>query len=87
MNDNLEMLRQKIDAADAELLQIIARRQQIVAEIGAYKKTKGIVPLDEKRWQDVLHSRVTMGADLGFPADFVIRLYTVIHEHSLHIES
>jgi len=86
MNNDLEKLRQEIDALDYELLQILAKRIAVVKKIGVHKKEKGMDPLDEKRWQDLLESRFAVAKLLELPSDFIKNLYELIHEHSLRIE-
>jgi len=87
MNDKLlEDWRKKIDEFDEELLHILAKRINIVREIGKFKKTHGITPLSEKRWQEVLKSKLSKASSLNLSVEFIERLYNLIHEYSLKIE-
>ena len=87
MNDKLENWRKQIDALDEELLQILGKRINIVKEIGRYKKSNGIAPLDKKRWQTVLKSQLSRKELLNLSQDFIKKLYGLIHEYSLKIEA
>lgn len=87
MNNKLENWRKQIDALDEELLHILGKRYHIVRQIGAYKKAKGIPPLDQKRWQAILKSRLSKAEFYNLSKDFIKKLYDLIHQYSLEIES
>lgn len=87
MNDKLEDWRKQIDALDSELLHVLAKRIDIVREIGKYKKAQGIPPLDQKRWRAVLESQISKAELLNLSKDFIKKLYNLIHEYSLEIEA
>ncbi len=48
MDSLLADWRKQIDKIDEELINVLAKRINIVREIGKYKKENGIPPLDEK---------------------------------------
>lgn len=85
--NNLKTLRSKIDKADQELIKALAKRQEVVLEIGKLKKKLKLPPLDQKRWQEVLESKIQMGEKLNLPKSLIVKIYNAIHEHSLEIES
>lgn len=80
----LEELRTEIDKIDGELLQILARRLQIIDEIGEYKKENRITILQMKRWAGIINDRLSQGTYLGLDSDFLTRLLNLIHEESIH---
>ncbi len=86
MNNELEQLRTIIDTADEHLLQALARRMNAVKKVGAYKKERGIAPLDPSRWHNVLESRIAKGQSLGLSRELIIEIYETIHHHALKIE-
>lgn len=86
-NKSLEDWRKQIDAFDEELLHVLAKRINIVRKIGKLKKAHGISLLDEKRWQTVLESQFSKAELLNLSEDFIKKLYNLIHEYSLEIES
>lgn len=79
----LEELRSEIDKIDDELIHILAKRMDIVEEIGKYKKENNITILQLKRWSHVIYDRVQRGEDLGLTRDFLIRLLEALHEESI----
>lgn len=86
MDKKLENLRKQIDVIDKELLTSLAERTNIVRKIGKLKKAKGIVPLDEKRWQQVLEGKLGKAETMNLSKDFVKKIYNLIHVYSLEIE-
>jgi len=87
MDNLLADWRKQIDRLDEELINVLAKRINIVKKIGKYKKENGIPPLDQKRWQEVLKSKLSKARLLNISEKFVERIYNIIHEHSLEIES
>lgn len=85
--DELEDLRKKIDALDRELLQTLAKRLEVVKEIGRYKKSKGMDLRDDERLEALLAERLKAAGALDLPEEFVRKLYELIHEASLKKES
>lgn len=63
----LPLLRAMVDALDRDMLQLIARRMSLVAEIAAYKRQHGLKVRDATRERDVLHDRARIAAELGLP--------------------
>lgn len=86
MDKKLENLRKQIDMIDKDLLISLAKRTNIVREIGHLKKEKGIAPLDEKRWQQVLEGKIAKAEDISLSKDFIKKIYNLIHKYSLEIE-
>jgi chorismate mutase len=86
MKKTLEDLRKEIDEVDNELLRVIAKRIDIVREIGALKKEIQIQPLDETRWQKVLTRIKELAVKHNLPQDLVEKIYAEIHKTALAIE-
>jgi chorismate mutase/prephenate dehydrogenase len=63
----LPELRAEIDALDAELLEVLARRMAVVAEIAAHKRLHGLRVRDSAREREVLDDRVRRADALGLP--------------------
>ena len=79
----LEALRSEIDKLDAELLEILARRMNIVEEIGEYKKANRITILQIRRWNQLIHERIENGISLGLSREFLTRLLQAVHEEGI----
>jgi chorismate mutase len=86
MKKKLEEYRKEIDTIDQELLNILAKRFDIIREIGKLKKEKNILPLDEKRWEEVMGKINNKATKLNLPKIFVKNIYDEIHKAALMIE-
>jgi len=83
----LETLRKQIDILDKELLQILSKRFTTVKQIGVLKKQLKLSALQTKRWQEVIASRVKTARELKINTDFVKKIFNLIHDEALKIES
>lgn len=80
----LEELRTEIDKIDTELLNILARRMELVDEIGNYKRDHNITILQLKRWRNIVEDRLKSGIDSGLNKEFLQRLLEIVHIESIH---
>ncbi|HCT56171.1 MAG TPA: bifunctional chorismate mutase/prephenate dehydrogenase [Gemmatimonas aurantiaca] len=67
-----------IDALDRDLLQIIARRKALVAEVASWKRQHGLRIRDPQREQQVLRDRHEHAAELGLPAGEVESIFRLL---------
>lgn len=82
----MDKLRQLLDAVDEQLVALLARRAQLVRQIGTYKRTHQLPLIDNHRWQQVLSARLEQAQKLNLSTKLISQLYTLIHQHSLEIE-
>lgn len=71
----LAALRAEIEALDAELVTIIARRMTLVREVGRVKAANGIAILDPAREAAVVTRAGALARDAGLPEDDVRALF------------
>jgi len=83
----LEMLRDLIDRADEELLQVVSKRMSIVQKIGEYKKENNVTILQIKRWEEILRNQLQTGNNLALSSDFIKHLYLLIHDESIRLQT
>lgn len=67
-----------IDALDRDLLQIMARRMSLVAEVAAYKRQHGVKIRDAEREREVLRDRHERAVALGLPAGEIESIFRVL---------
>jgi len=84
VNEVLDSLRVKIDQYDKSLLDIMQNRMEISEQIGRFKKSKNITILQTKRWSDIVDDRVITGMVKGLSRNFIMKIYTAIHEESIN---
>jgi chorismate mutase len=81
--NHLEKLRTEIDKLDVELIQLLAKRMEIIEEIGDYKKENNITILQLKRWQHIIEDRLAIGTSLGLDPAFLLSMLELVHEASI----
>lgn len=80
---SLETLREQLTALDDELMDLVARRQALVAEIGRTKRAGGIGTRDFAREKVVLEGARTRAEALGVSGDLAEQVFTALIRHSL----
>ncbi len=89
---SLAVLRSMIDALDRDLLQTMARRMSLVAEVAAYKREHGVRIRDAQREHDVITDRRQRAEELGLPVGEIESIFRVLlrssrdHQASLRAE-
>ena len=85
--NRLDMLRNRIDAIDVELLEMLSSRVEIVKQIGKYKKENNVTALQINRWSQLMENRVSIGKKLELNETFVKILFQLIHEDSVRMQT
>ena len=85
--NELEVLRNRIDALDAELLEVLSSRMDIVREIGKYKKMHNVTALQINRWAQLMDDRVNLAQKLNLNKTFTQILFQLIHEDSVRMQT
>lgn len=75
---SLAELRAMIDALDCELLQVMAQRMALVAQVAAYKRTHGLRIRDSQREHQVLNDRRDYASHLGLPVGEIESIFRVL---------
>ncbi len=79
---DLAALRMGIDDVDLALLEMIARRRALVAELFEHKRAAGVPLLDPERERALLAARRVAAERLGVPADLAGRIFEILLEGS-----
>ncbi len=87
MPRTLPALRATIDALDRELLQIMARRMALVADVAAYKREHGIRIRDAQRERDVIADRRDRARELGLPVGEIESIFRVLLRSSRDLQA
>ncbi len=85
--NKLEELRAKIDEVDYELIDIIAKRLDLVKQIGEYKRNSSITILQLKRWRNIIQDRLKKGVEKGLSKKLLIDLFELVHEESIRLQN
>ncbi|MDO8930180.1 MAG: chorismate mutase [Bacteroidota bacterium] len=85
--NQLELLRNRIDAMDTELLETLSSRMEIVRQIGQYKKDNNVTAFQVGRFSELMEKRVKLGERLNLDPNFVLQLFQHIHEDSVRMQT
>jgi chorismate mutase len=80
----LEDLRDKIDELDNNLITMLGTRMEMARAIGACKKQNGVTILQNSRWNEIVQERTKQGMKKQLTADFMMKLFEIIHQESIH---
>lgn len=78
--------RNQIDQIDDQLIELLAKRFEVVKQVGIYKKEHNLPPLQPARWQEVLAKRSHKALEYQLDSQFVVDIWNRIHEYALNLE-
>ena len=78
----LPVVRAMIDALDRDLLQIMAKRMALVAEVAAYKRQFGLKIRDAVRERELLRDRHELAKELGLPSEEIESIFRLLMRSS-----
>ncbi|MDE7181278.1 MAG: bifunctional 3-deoxy-7-phosphoheptulonate synthase/chorismate mutase type II [Muribaculaceae bacterium] len=79
----LKAFREEIDAIDAEIVVLLARRMAVADEIGELKRKEGIPVLQPERYCSLMERRVEEAEKLGLSPQFMRKVFSTIHDESV----
>lgn len=80
----LEDFRDKIDHLDETIVNMLSERMEISRNIGHYKKQNKVTILQPNRWDEIVRKRVEQGTGKKLTEEFVMQLFEIIHQESIH---
>jgi chorismate mutase/prephenate dehydratase len=87
MSDPLQSLRSRLDDVDRHLIETLAERQRLVAEMAALKTNPGLPLKDADRERDLLARISSLAEAKGVDSYFVESLYRRILDHSVRFQA
>lgn len=82
----LDLLRDKIDALDHELIQLLGNRMAVSRQIAEVKRQAGMSVYQPKRWEAVLTDRLKQAEGLALDQAFVKEILEKIHGESVRVQ-
>ena len=79
----LNAFRKEINEKDDQLLETLAERMQIVANIGMAKKESNVAVLQNTRWNEILQKVIEKGEEQGLTQGFIEKIFKAIHQESI----
>lgn len=83
LQTKLDELRSFIDKLDNDLLEVLAKRMAVSAQIGEYKRDNNVTVLQVAHWKKLIETSISKGNQLALPQDFIKALYQLIHDESI----
>ena len=79
----MSVLRDQVDDIDSQMLDLFARRMEVVRDMGRLKTEQNVSTLQPHRWQEILSDRMNKGRGLGLSEEFVRQLMETVHEEAI----
>ena len=86
MNEILKPFREKIDALDDDLVDLLIQREKIILEVAAIKNEKNIPAVLQDRVDEVRNRCETRAKEQGMSGDYVREIYRKIIRESCDLE-
>ena len=80
---NLQHLRNMVDEIDTEIINWLAKRMEVVEQIGNYKRDNNITILQLERWLEILKTRTILAESKGLNKEFIQKICQVMHKESI----
>ncbi len=82
----LKTYRNELDNVDKEIINLLAKRFEIVKQIWKYKKENNIWILQKWRWKEVLKNRKQIAKNLWINENLIESIWNLIHQEALKLE-
>lgn len=85
-SSRISKIRYMLDDIDDELIQLLGKRMQLVAEVGAIKKEENLSVLQMGRWNEVVERCQTLARTKGLHPEFVQNLLNCMHTEAIRLQ-
>ena len=75
---NLENIREKLDEIDRELIELIAKRQAYMPEVGEYKKKNGLELNQPTREKEIIDIKREAAEKAGLSPELVEQIFKLL---------
>jgi len=80
-------IRERIDAIDRNLLELLSRRMSFATEIGELKRDHNVSILQLQRWKEIIDNCMLIANETGLNDEFVKNVLIQIHDESIRLQS
>ena len=74
----LKILREKVDAIDSEVVELLAKRFEVTAQIGKLKALESLNPIDPNREADQIKRYEQLAVSKGLNPEILVNVFRVI---------
>jgi molybdopterin/thiamine biosynthesis adenylyltransferase/chorismate mutase len=85
--NTLENLRFELNKLDSSMIEILAKRKEIVTKIAKAKKTLNMALVQTEQWELTLRKRLAEASEYGLDKDFILAVFNIIHGESIAIQN
>jgi molybdopterin/thiamine biosynthesis adenylyltransferase/chorismate mutase len=85
--NTLENLRLELNKLDSSIIEILAKRKEIVTKIAKVKKTLNMALVQTEQWELTLRKRLVEASEFGLDRDFITEIFNIIHGESIAIQN
>lgn len=85
--NKLKSLRQIVDEVDDEIINLLAKRLQVIEEMALYKKDQNITVFQLERWQEILRTRTQWAEKFGISRHHIEKICQLLHEESIRVQN
>lgn len=83
--EKLKELRLEIDEVDEKIVELLAKRMELIRKVKIIKYENKIMYFDKERYQEILRNRSKKGEELGLSPEYVRQIFNHIHKESLDL--
>ena len=83
----LSTIRNIIDGIDKDIVDIVAKRTELVKQIGQFKKQNSVTILQIQRWFEIMQSRTDWAESAQVDKTMIAELFELIHKHSVLLQT
>ncbi len=85
--EEIRELRANISILDNQVVEIFAKRMELVEHIGQYKKRNNIAIFQPNQWEEALAKFLKLSEDAELSKEFAAEVFKLIHQESIDIQS
>lgn len=87
LTHSLAFLRSKIDELDDELVNLLAKRLDVIKEIGRFKRDNNLTILQLERYNEIVHRTESLAKILGVDPTYMSEIMERIHQESIRTQT
>ena len=83
---SIARIRGEIDFIDDMVILLLGQRQELVRDVGRWKKEHHVPIPHPKREREIMEKRIALAREANLDASFIKKLYTAVFEHSRKVQ-
>lgn len=83
----LQLLRERIDKIDYDVLELLAERNKLVHEIGIFKKDNNVSIFQPERWAEIVQTRSKYGKEIHLSEELILDMVKAMHRESIAVQT